>query len=76
MHAQHTSGNCGLSADLALPTDAADAPYGAHATLFAEELGLVLEVKASEAEAIAKMYNEAGVSASVIGKVREEEEEV
>jgi len=64
------AGNCGLSADLALPASPEDAAYGAHATLFAEELGLVLEVKASEAQDIAAQYQQAGVSAAVIGKVR------
>ena len=43
-------------------------PHGAFASLFAEELGLVIEVKASDADAIAKQYQAAGVSASVIGK--------
>lgn len=62
-------GNCGLTADLSLPTDASDAVYGAHATLFAEELGLVLEVKAAEADAITAMYTGAGVQATLIGKV-------
>ena len=43
--------------------------YGPHATLFAEELGLVLEVKASDAQEIASLYSQAGVPALVIGKV-------
>ena len=62
------SGNCGVSADLPAPKSD---PHGALASLFAEELGLVLEVKASEAAAIAELYNKAGVPASVIGKVLE-----
>jgi purine-cytosine permease-like protein len=39
------------------------------AALFAEELGLVLEVAAAEAEAVAARYSKAGVPARVIGKV-------
>ena len=57
-----------MSADLPAPKKD---PHGALASLFAEELGLVLEVKASEAAAIAELYNKAGVPASVIGKVGE-----
>lgn len=68
--APHRAGNCGISADLPLPADPLDAVYGAHATLFAEELGLVVEVAPGEAEAIAAQYNMAGVPARVIGKVR------
>eukprot|EP00967_Tisochrysis_lutea_P087892 scaffold124427_cov20-Tisochrysis_lutea.AAC.3 len=63
------TGNCGLSVDLALPSSPEDAAYGAHASLFAEELGLVLEVKAAEAQEIASLYSQAGVGASIIGKV-------
>lgn len=40
------------------------------AALFAEELGLVMEVKAEDADAIVAKYTQAGVLASVVGKVR------
>ncbi|GAX81039.1 hypothetical protein CEUSTIGMA_g8474.t1 [Chlamydomonas eustigma] len=59
------AGNCGLSVDL--PSPKAD-PHGAVASLFAEELGLVLEVKSSEASSIVELYVKAGVPAQVIGK--------
>jgi hypothetical protein len=62
----YISGNCGLSADLPSPT--AD-PHGVMASLFAEELGLVIEVSSSEASSIVDMYVKAGVPAQVIGKV-------
>ena len=61
------AGNCGLSADLPLPKQD---PHGAYASLFAEELGLVMEVRSSEAASIVEAYKKAGLHASLIGKVR------
>eukprot|EP00955_Chlamydomonas_euryale_P022055 232926-Chlamydomonas_euryale.AAC.2 len=59
------AGNCGVVADL--PTPASD-PHNVFAALFAEELGLILEVPASQADSVAAKYAAAGVAASVIGK--------
>lgn len=59
------AGNCGLSADLAAPSKD---PHGAYASLFAEELGLVMEVRAAEAAEIVELYKKAGLEAAVIGK--------
>lgn len=57
--------------DLPAPAHAGDAAHGAAlAVLFAEELGLVLEVPAAEAAALVALYTAAGVGATVIGKVR------
>ena len=52
-----------------LPLPKSD-PHGAYASLFAEELGLVMEVRASESASIVEAYKKAGLHASVIGKVR------
>jgi hypothetical protein len=60
------TGNCGLSADIPLPKSD---PHGAYASLFAEELGLVMEVRASEAASVVEAYKKAGLHASLIGKV-------
>jgi hypothetical protein len=60
------AGNCGLSADIPLPKSD---PHGAYASLFAEELGLVMEVRASEAASVVEAYKKAGLHASLIGKV-------
>lgn len=65
------AGNCGLQADLAAP---ASDPHGAIASLFAEELGLVIEVKAADAAAIVEQYKKAGVAAAVVGKTRAAQE--
>ncbi|PNH07785.1 putative phosphoribosylformylglycinamidine synthase, chloroplastic/mitochondrial [Tetrabaena socialis] len=63
------AGNCGISADLPLPAHAADQPHGALGSLFAEELGLVLEVASANAQAVLDTYKAHGIPASVIGKV-------
>jgi phosphoribosylformylglycinamidine synthase len=58
------AGNCGLRVDLPLP---GSDPHGPLAALFAEELGLIVEVAAGdEAEALAT-YAAAGVPAAVVG---------
>lgn len=58
------AGNCGVSVDL--PAPAAD-PHGAMAALFAEELGLVLEVAAEDEAAVLAAFAAAGVPCSAIG---------
>ena len=58
------AGNCGVSVDL--PAPAAD-PHGALAALFAEELGLVLEVAPEDEAAVLAAYAAAGVPAAAIG---------
>jgi hypothetical protein len=40
------------------------------AALFAEELGLVLEVDSHNAATVSSLFNQAGVPCSIIGKVR------
>lgn len=60
------AGNCGISVDLPLPAG------GAMAALYAEELGLVLEVAAGREAEVLSAYAAAGVSASKIGTVRED----
>eukprot|EP00232_Nephroselmis_pyriformis_P024180 CAMPEP_0182872920 /NCGR_PEP_ID=MMETSP0034_2-20130328/12013_1 /TAXON_ID=156128 /ORGANISM="Nephroselmis pyriformis, Strain CCMP717" /LENGTH=1409 /DNA_ID=CAMNT_0025005539 /DNA_START=44 /DNA_END=4273 /DNA_ORIENTATION=+ len=57
------SGNCGISADL----PATDAAGGDMAVLFAEELGLVLQVDAADEAAVLAAYKAAGVPASSVG---------
>ncbi len=64
------AGDCGIQVDLPAPAHAADAAVGgAIAALFHEELGLVLEVAADQAQAVVQAYTKAGVAASVVGKV-------
>jgi phosphoribosylformylglycinamidine synthase len=62
------AGNCGVEVDLPLPPNDTSklAPF---ATLFAEELGLLLEVNRSKLETILSELQAAGVSPSVIGHV-------
>lgn len=40
-----------------------------HAALFAEELGLVMEVSPRHADTVTSLFNQAGVGCSIIGKV-------
>lgn len=61
------TGNCGLSVDLPSPP-AADA-HGPLATLFAEELGLIIEVSKAKADTILAMFASHAVPAAVIGHV-------
>eukprot|EP00887_Chlorella_sp_A99_P003357 scaffold26.g3357.t1 len=61
------AGNTGVSVDL--PPPARD-PHGAHAALFAEELGLVLEVAPEHEAAVLAAYAAAGVPAAAIGATR------
>ncbi|KAL6745568.1 CobB/CobQ-like glutamine amidotransferase domain-containing protein [Haematococcus lacustris] len=64
------AGNCGVQVDLAAPSLSADVGCGsALAALFAEELGLVVEVAAGEAEQVQAAYAGAGLAAARIGKV-------
>lgn len=59
------AGNCGLAVDL--PEPEGD-PHGAFAALFAEELGLLIEVDAANEAEVLAAYKEAHVPAAVIGK--------
>ncbi|GAB4814933.1 hypothetical protein N2152v2_001979 [Parachlorella kessleri] len=61
------AGNCGIQVDL--PPPASD-PHGALATLFAEELGLVIEVAEGAEGAVLEAYAKAGVQCQVIGSTR------
>ena len=58
-----------MQADLPAAS-AQDSAHGAFASLFAEELGLVLEVQSSDAASIVEAYCRAGLTAYVVGKVR------
>ncbi|KAK9814223.1 hypothetical protein WJX72_002529 [[Myrmecia] bisecta] len=58
------AGNCGIQVDLPQPAEG-----GAFGALYAEELGLVVEVQPQEEEAVLRSYAEAGVSAASIGSV-------
>jgi phosphoribosylformylglycinamidine synthase len=58
------SGNCGVAVDL--PSPASD-PHGPLAALFAEELGLVLEVAPENEAAVLAAYAAAGVPCAAIG---------
>ncbi|CAM6130035.1 unnamed protein product [Calypogeia fissa] len=62
------AGNCGMVVDLPLPPNDSSklAPFAA---LFAEELGLLLEVDRSRLDAVLSDLKAAGVSCSVIGHV-------
>lgn len=63
------AGNCGISVDLPAPTSAASQDLAPFAALFSEELGLVLEVHPGKAALVSSLFNQAGVSCSIIGKV-------
>lgn len=58
------AGNCGISANLASP---AEDPHESFAALFAEELGLILEVAPENESEVLAAYTTAGVPAVVIG---------
>lgn len=62
------AGNCGVQASLKGAAHAADAKYGPMAALYAEELGLVLEVRPEDAVLVAQAYEARGVPCSVIGR--------
>lgn len=57
------AGNCGLDLDLASSPE--QTPLG---VLFAEELGLVLQVRASDVETVSQAYQSAGIPVSVVGR--------
>jgi phosphoribosylformylglycinamidine synthase len=67
-----TSGNCGISVDLPTPP-AASLELASFAALYAEELGLVLEVSPDNAALASSLFNQAGVPCSIIGKVLPEQ---
>ncbi len=58
------AGNCGIEANLPLP---AEDPHGAFATLYAEELGLLLEVSPENESEVLAAYTSAGIPAFTIG---------
>jgi phosphoribosylformylglycinamidine synthase len=60
------AGNCGISVDLPAASTA-DSGHGAMAALFAEELGLVLEVSPEHEAAVLAAYAAAGVACARIG---------
>ncbi|KAG6541607.1 hypothetical protein Mapa_017000 [Marchantia paleacea] len=62
------AGNCGIVVDLSSAADD-NSQLAPFATLFAEELGLLLEVKRSDKDAILSELKAAGVTCSAIGKV-------
>eukprot|EP00877_Chromochloris_zofingiensis_P007400 jgi/Chrzof1/2913/Cz12g03220.t1 len=62
------AGNCGISVDLPV-TKVTNPNLATHAALFAEELGLVMEVSPRHADTVTSLFNQAGVGCSIIGKV-------
>lgn len=69
MCAYVNAGNCGIIVDLPTPTAAASPELAPFAALFAEELGLVLEVHPDKAALVSSLFNQSGVPCSIIGKV-------
>jgi hypothetical protein len=67
------TGNCGISVDLPAPAEAASPELSTYAALFAEELGLVLEVHPDKAALVSSLFNQAGVPCSIIGSVLPEQ---
>lgn len=67
------AGNCGISVDLPAPAEAASPELSTYAALFAEELGLVLEVHPDKAALVSSLFNQAGVPCSIIGSVLPEQ---
>ena len=65
------SGNRGIELNLAAK-DSTD--MGAFASLFAEELGLVVEVSKENAQGVLQAYSDAGVPAMVIGSTKADKE--
>ncbi|KAG0595885.1 hypothetical protein M758_UG206700 [Ceratodon purpureus] len=62
------AGNCGITVDL--PSSKDQSSFDAHlSTLFAEELGLLLEVDQSKQEVVVAELQEAGVQCHVVGYV-------
>ena len=62
------AGDCGLTVDLP-PVPSLSGRDGALAALFAEELGVVLEVSAQAAASVLQAFEAAGVPCAVIGSV-------
>lgn len=62
------SGNCGLSANIPCSGDVLSEDKKAIQTLFAEELGLILEVRNCDVDTVVEIYREAAVPCCVIGK--------
>lgn len=59
--------------DLPAPKQAASPELSSFAALFAEELGLVLEVHPDKAALVSSLFNQAGVPCSIIGSVLPEQ---
>jgi phosphoribosylformylglycinamidine synthase len=59
--------------DLPAPAVAASPELSTFAALFAEELGLVLEVHPDKAALVSSLFNQAGVPCSIIGSVLPEQ---
>eukprot|EP00897_Mesotaenium_endlicherianum_P000810 jgi/Mesen1/1072/ME000123S00248 len=62
------AGNCGITADVAPPKGATSSREAPFAALFAEELGLLLEVSSANQEAAVAAFAAAGVPCSAIGR--------
>jgi phosphoribosylformylglycinamidine synthase len=62
------AGNCGIAVDVPVAAKAAAGVPTDIATLFAEELGLVLQVSSADAAAVQQAYTDAGVLCSSIGQ--------
>ena len=60
------TGDCGIEVDLPEPVCNPTSPFSA---LFAEELGLVIEVDTEAAGSVSQQFESAGVPCRVIGKV-------
>ena len=61
------AGNCGLNVNL--PPSMCSSSYGPIGTLFAEELGLVMEVVPTNVDAVMKAFSAANVPVLTIGRV-------
>ena len=64
------TGNCGLTVDLPAAEHPADARYGPLAPLFAEELGLLLEVAPADVATVTSLFAQSGAPCAVIGRSR------
>jgi phosphoribosylformylglycinamidine (FGAM) synthase-like amidotransferase family enzyme len=62
------AGDRSLTLHLPSPSDPADAAHGAIAALFAEEVGLLLEVAPTDEEAILAAYRDEGVPCARVGQ--------
>jgi len=65
------AGDRSVSLQVPVPSNPADAAHGAIAALFAEEVGLVLEVAPADEESVLAAYHVAGVPCTRIGQSAE-----